>query len=285
LPVHPFNEPPPGAYGFALEGVAAARALLAAVGAAAPRLALAVALGADGGPEVDRVGEHRAEIRLNTGGWFTLDRLQGSVTFHLDHRPDDGALVHPYLAPAAALAARWHGRDAFHAGAVVARGGDGRAWAVLGEKGAGKSSTLAALAAEGHEVLSDDVLVLDGGEVLAGPRCIDLRAEPARRLAVGESLGVVGARERWRLTLPAALARTPLAGWIVLEWGGAFEARALRGAERLAAVTPHRALRLPPREPSELLRLASLPVWRVRRPAVLDRLEDDAGRIAALLTG
>ena len=101
----------------------------------------------------------------------------------------------------AALAARWLRRESFHAGAVVVEGG---AWAILGDKEAGKSSTLAHLALNGYTVLSDDVLVLERGSVFAGPRCIDLRAEPARRLGAREPLAVVGMRERFRIELGPA---------------------------------------------------------------------------------
>ena len=69
-------------------------------------------------------------------------------------RRHDGALVHPYLAPVALVMARWLGREGFHGGGIVAGGG---VWAVLGDKTAGKSTTLAWLARAGVGVVSDDV--------------------------------------------------------------------------------------------------------------------------------
>jgi hypothetical protein len=125
-------------------------------------------------------------------------------------------LVHPHLAPGAAVLARWLGRETLHAGAVLAGGG---AWAMLGDRESGKSSTLDWLAAHGHPVLADDLLVLDGSDVLAGPRCIDLRADAAQRLGAGEPLGVVGTRERWRLRLGPLASSAPLRGWGILDWG------------------------------------------------------------------
>src|SRR5262249_6109268 len=156
-------------------------------------------------------------------GWVDLARAERRATFCLRTSLADGDLVHPYLAPAAAVAARWAGRESFHAGAVVV---DGGAWGVLGDKETGKSSTLAWLALQGHEILMDDLLVLDGDDALAGPRCIDLREEPAARLGAGEPLGFVGLRERWRLTLDQVPARVPLHGWVTLAWGDRVEVEA-----------------------------------------------------------
>ena len=274
---------PAGTYGFRLEGVDGARDLLSAADPSWPRLSLEVTSDAIPAPERELADDERAEIRLRAGGWFEMDRAAGAVVFHLGHRPDAGALVHPYLAPAAAIAARWHGREGFHAGAIVAQDGDGRAWGIVGEKEAGKSSALATLALGGHTVLTDDVLILDDGDVLAGPRCIDLRAEPARRLGAGEPLGVVGARERWRLALAPAPARSPLAGWVILEWGERFDAQQVSGSERLLTLVPHRALRLAPADPVELLHLSSLPCWRIRRSRDLRLLEDDSRRLLETL--
>ena len=99
-----------------------------------------------------------------------------SGCFEVPHpvRPDE--LVHPYLAPAAAVIGRWLGRESVHAGAIAV---DGRALGVVGARGAGKSSTLAWWALDGGEVLCDDLLVLDGRATFVGPRSIDLREDAA----------------------------------------------------------------------------------------------------------
>jgi hypothetical protein len=173
----------------------------------------------------------------------------------------------------AALAARWLGRESFHAGAFLV---DGSAWAVLGDKEAGKRSTLAHLALRGQAVVSDDVLVLEGGEVFAGPRCIDLRAEPSERLGAGEPLGVVGVRERFRLELGPVPSRVRLRGFVLLGWGDEVALEPVRGAERLLALVPHRALLLETNAPADLLRLSSLPFLRLRRPHDWSSLEETA---------
>jgi hypothetical protein len=162
-----------------------------------------------------------------------------------------------------------------HAGAVVI---DGRAWAVVGDKEGGKSSTLAWLARDGYAIATDDLLVVDHGDVLAGPRCIDLRAETARSLGVGEPLGVVGSRPRYRVYLDPVPPALPLAGWIFLSWGSELEAERLPVGRLLQSIFAHDALNLAPQDPWVHLDLAALPGWAVRRPRQLDSLAP-AGRL------
>jgi hypothetical protein len=272
-----------GCYGFRLAGVERARRLLVDAPASWPLLALATAP-ASGRPvpEDDVVGPASATLPLHGTGWMEIERDGPRVTYHLPEAAGHEELVHPYLAPGAAVLARWQGREAFHAGAVVA---DGGAWAVLGDREAGKSSTLAWLALSGHQVLADDLVVLDGPDALAGPRCIDLRGDAAARLGAGEPLGVVGTRERWRLVLEGVPARVPLRGWIVLEWAGEPAVEPVRGPERLLRLIPHRSVRLAPPAPGALVELASLPVLAFRRPRRWDALADAGERLVAALRG
>jgi hypothetical protein len=264
-----------GCYGFRLAGVDAARDLLVDAPADWPLLALRREPRAPGGPRVDRVGAESAELPVH-GGWMTVERDPARVTFRLSARPPDRDLVHPYLAPAAALAARWAGRESFHAGAFVAADG---AWAILGDKESGKSTTLAHLALSGHDVVADDLLVIDGDAVLAGPRCIDLREQSAAHLGAGAPLGVVGVRERWRLPLPPVAARVPLRGWVTLSWDDRVGVDVLRGPERMLALLPFRSVQLAPGAPADLVDLSSLPVLRLRRPQRWDALEAAAARL------
>jgi hypothetical protein len=270
-----------GCYGFRLHGVEGARDLLVAAPATWPALDVSAEVTERAAPAGDRIGPDAAELPFQRG-WVRIERAPARVAFHLPERPPDRELVHPYLAPAAAVAARWSGRETFHAGAFVAGGG---AWAVLGDKENGKSTTLARLALDGLPVVSDDLVVLAGGEVLAGPRCIDLREESARRLGVGEELGVVGARERWRLPLADVGAETPLRGWVVLGWDDELAVEPLRGPERLLALLPYRSVQLTPQAPFDLVELSALPVWRLRRPRRWDSLAEGAGRLLDALAG
>ena len=73
------------------------------------------------------VRDDEARVRLAAGGQVDIDRLRGAATFTMPARPTAAELVHPYLAPVAAVAARWLGHESFHAGAVEAGGG---AWVV-----------------------------------------------------------------------------------------------------------------------------------------------------------
>ena len=232
-------------------------------------------------PAEDRLGPEHAELPLHSG-WVAIDRSPARATFRVRGPLADRDLIHPYLAPAAAVAARWAGRESFHAGAVVVGGG---AWVVLGGKEQGKSTTLAWLALQGHDVLADDLIVLAGASALAGPRCIDLRAESAARLGAGEPLGVVGMRERWRLALAPVAEQVPLRGWISLAWDDEVAMEPLRGAERMLALLPHRSVRLVPGAPEALVDLSSLPVWRLRRPCRWDSLTDAGGRLLDAIAG
>jgi hypothetical protein len=272
---------PRGAYGFRLEGVDQASRLLIAAPADWPSLSLRVRLGFDeGGP--DTVDPNYARLRVH-GGRVDLDRRRGEALFTVRRRPSPDALVHPHLAPVAAIAGRWLGRESFHAGSVVL--GDG-AWAVLGDKGAGKSSLLAWLALQGHPVVTDDLLLLDENlSALAGPRSIDLRASGAYRLGVGEALGVVGTRERYRMALAPVPAHVPLRGFIMLAWGDLPAVTPVPPAWRPAALATHRTVRLAPQDPALLVELSALPMVELRRPREWGRAADAADRLVCALAG
>lgn len=270
------SSPPPerGAYGFTLRGadvdVDGARELLVDAPASWPPLELRCRIDTGPLPEYESVSDQHAELLLTAGGSVAIDRAPLRAEYALPRAVTPGALVHPHLAPVAALAARWLGRESFHGGTVVVGGG---AWALLGDKEAGKSSTLARLALDGHGVLSDDLLVLDGLTALAGPRSLDLREQSAHELGAGEPLGRSGLRDRWRLTLDPVAAEVPLRGWIVLAWGdGTPSLTPIRGADRLRAVIAHRAVRLLPADPAALVALSALPCFELRRERVWSSL-------------
>jgi hypothetical protein len=267
-----------GAYGIRLHGVDAAADLLVPVGDGAPAYAVRSELGHGEAPE-EHVDAREARLRLRSGGEIRVDRDAGEIVFRVPHpvRPDE--LVHPYLAPAAAVIARWAGRESVHAGAFAA---GGLVWGIVGTRESGKSSTLAWLAREGAEILCDDMLILAGSEPLVGPRSIDLRADAAGRLEAGEPIGVTGARERWRLRVgPAAPGRT-LAGWVFLAWGDEVGVRRLPASERIPRIAAERGLRLPPVRPEGLLELAALPAWELSRPRRWESLPASAERLLEL---
>lgn len=227
-------------------------------------------------PAAEYIDDEKAVLRLRSGGSAEIDRLALRAVFRLPMRPDDRALVHPHLAGVAAIAAHWLGRESFHAGAFVAGGG---VWGLLGDRGAGKSSLLASLALAGVPVLCDDVLVLDGRTALAGPRSIDLRSDVAERLGIGEPLGVIGERERWRVPLEPIAPELPLRGWVVLGWDERTIVKRAQGSERLTSLLPHRAARLYPPKPQELIVLSSLPFLQLLRRRCWDSGDDALRRL------
>jgi hypothetical protein len=264
-----------GAYGFRLAGLDDAAKLLVSAPFGWPTLEIVVAPD-EPGPPCDRVGPDRAELQLASGGWVGIDREPGRAVYHLPRDIEAGSLVHPYLAPVVLIASRWLGRESFHAGAFVASGG---VWALLGDKEAGKSTTLAWLAAHGDPVVCDDALILDRDTAFAGPRTIDLRAQSAQRLGIGQPLGTVGVRERWRVPLEAVPAELPFRGWVSLEWADEIAVEPLRGAARLPALIPHRGVRIEPPRPAALVEYAALPHLVLRRPHDWDSLGDGAERL------
>jgi len=233
-----------------------------------------------GEPVDGLVGSDSARLRLAPHGSLVIDRTNRTSVFTMRTPPSDAQLAHPYLAATAAIAARWDGRESFHAGAFVI---GGRVWGVLGEREMGKSSLLAVLARLELPVLTDDVLVLRDGLALAGPRCIDLREEAARRLRMGRTIGPVGTRERWRIMLPAVAPELPLAGWISLEWADRTGIESVPPGERFPRLLDNLTVVLDPLDPPIVLTLAALPMVTLRRPRSFDALTASAQLLVAEL--
>jgi hypothetical protein len=191
---------------------------------------------------------------------------------------DDGRMLHPFLTAVAVIFAWWDARHAFHGGSFYAEDG---AWCVLGARASGKSSTLAQISLAGLPVLSDDLLILDYGHVLAGPRCLDLRRDAAEALGVGARTSDVRGGERRRLALAPAPAAAPLRGWLFLTWGDTFSLRRLGPSERLRHLSEYRstATKLLP----SLLDLLGVPGWELRRPERWDSLEPAVEQILDLV--
>lgn len=235
-----------------------------------------------GPPPFAGIEDDSAYLYLVDGGHLALDRLAKTASFCTPQPPSAHELAHPGLAPIGGVFARWLDRSGFHAGAAVI--GDG-AWAILGRRGMGKSTTLAWLASTGHAVLTDDVLVLEGRTAFAGPRCIDLRPESAARLAGSFALITVRKGHRDRVVLPPVDEEVPFRGWVVLEEAERVEVLPVPPAERLAAIGQHVVIRRAPRNPAALLDLATLPVFRFRRPLRLESLPEAMAHLEATLSG
>ncbi len=194
--------------------------------------------------------------------------------------PTAEEIAQPLLGSTAVAAAYWSGRHCFHAGAFVV---DGKAWAILGSKGMGKSSLLAALSLRGTQILTDDLLVVNECHVgLAGPRSVDLRGEAAKALEVGVPLGTVGARERWRVRLGPVPPEIPIGGWVCLGWGDPAIGSVV-AEQRIEVLQRSLALRAEPRDPeaiSRLMDLIVLPMCRLSRPRSLGEIDESARRLS-----
>lgn len=189
----------------------------------------------------------------------SLDRE--ALRLHIRSDVPHTELVHPLLGRVASELALARGDDAMHSGAIV--GAEG-AWCLIGPKGHGKSTLIAALAAKGIPVLTDDVLVFSNGTAKAGPRCVDLRPGADR---YGASAPVRPDDPRRRITLPPINAEYLMAGVIHLEWSA--EELSLRSLGHRAALERMLSLRSEKGFPSDfgkLLDLAALPTHLLRRP-------------------
>jgi hypothetical protein len=178
-------------------------------------------------------------------------------------------LVHPALGYAALAFANWMGREAFHAGVFLS--GE-RAWALLGERGAGKSSTLAWLARAGQPIVADDVLVLDDHTAFVGPRALDLSSATASHLGWGDGLESVRHGFRLRLALKALAPEHHFAGWVSLAWGDEVAIAPVPAAQRIPLLIEHGHQPRGVANWSNMLSLASLPTFELRRPRTLESL-------------
>jgi len=166
------------------------------------------------------------------------------ITFDRNPAGDDQVIAHHFLHTVIAALLHQRGDLVLHASSVLMRDG---ATVLSGESGAGKSTVLAALAARGFPMLSDDVTALrlqpEGQlEVMPGPQCIHLCDDAATRL-VASSAGL--ARQPWHgmkvaVPAPGPLRPGPLPfrRWATLAaWpGDTLRIGSLSGARRLEAL-------------------------------------------------
>ena len=215
-----------------------------------------------GGSEQE-VSPDCASIRTLTAR-LELDRANSSIQMRSVEPVPVSDVIHPALWPAAAVFARWHGRETFHAGAISFDGTN--AWGILGDRGAGKSSLLAALALEGVAVLADDLVVVAGQRCFAGPRCIDLRPDAAAALGITADTSLVRSTQRRRMSLPPCDGEYLLSGFIELRWGNDVWSDHLMPAEGFPLLVDHRRVAALGADFEHLLDLVALPAVRLSRP-------------------
>lgn len=230
--------------------------------------------------------EERDETRIATGrragSLLEVRRDPAAIRIDMPEEVSAEALVHPLLTVPISILARWRGDLTLHAGSFVA---EGRAWAVVGGREAGKSTTLAELAQRGYPLMADDLLVLDGDLVRAGPTCVDLRPDVAERMPAARPMGEVGGRFRHRLSTPEGPASAPLGGIFLLEWGegDAVRVEPVGSAEALQVIFRQEYIALlGPTDPVKVLELMEVPMWRVSRPRDWSRGEEAIDELLAV---
>jgi hypothetical protein len=185
-------------------------------------------------------------------------------------------LVHPHLTVAAHLSALSRGDDPLHAGSCAHAGG---AWVFLGDHEQGKSTLLALLQRLGCQPLADDLTVIRGDQICAGPRCVDLRPSAARHLGIGRPARV---DTRWRVSLPPVPAEHRLRGFLHLRWATHIQLRQLSARERLTRLVAH--IGHLPHAPERLLEFAELPHYELSRPRDWKSAADSALVVRDMMT-
>jgi hypothetical protein len=261
-----------------LLGLERARHRMQAVPGSSPSLRIEVAADPGAARHPSRLDEQEADLRLVGGGRLRMRRGNERALFSFAQVPSDEDLLHPYLAPAAALAQMWAGREALHGGGFATPAG---AVALFGDKLGGKSTTLAWLATRhGVPVLCDDLVVVSGGSVLPGPRCVDLRPTSLPRDLHLDGLRAVRGTDRLRVPLAPTAGASPLVATVVLRWGSSTGLAPVPPAERPQALLPQRMYhdRLPG-DPVAILELTALPMMRLTRPRGEAGLRDAAAAL------
>jgi hypothetical protein len=200
------------------------------------------------------------------GACLHVERSPPAIRFDLPTKPVPGSLIHPLLTVGIAVLARWRGDVTMHAGAFETSAG---AWGIMGSRNAGKSAMLAMLSERGQPTLADDLLTIQDSAIWAGPDCVDLRPDTAKRFPKARYLGVVGGRPRFRLSTPPSRPRAPMRGFFVIDWseGSSIKVEPLAPKERLEWIYRQEYIPLVGySDPSQMVPLIALPAWRITRP-------------------
>jgi hypothetical protein len=256
-----------GAYGLRIEGLGEHETLRVEGGEAWPATSVTFRPGGRSDDPTE-FGADQAVVQL-IDAEVRVDRERRTAVYITEREFSVEELVHPYLAPVATLFARWDRRESLHAGAFVA--GDG-AWALLAERSAGKSTTLGWLAEHGVPIVADDIVVLSGGDALAGPRCLDMRDDASAHLEAGAPASSPREGGRNRVVLPPLRSEVPLRGVVYLEWGDDVNVERVPTGERIGRLTAQRQGVRIHNDPVAVLDLASLPALVLTRPHGLDGL-------------
>ncbi len=178
-------------------------------------------------------------------------RIAAPSLIEVEPRPgvDPALIAFPLLGPVMALLLQMRGAFLLHGSALAAPKGETPAFAFLGDKGAGKSTTAAAFLRAGYHLLTDDIIAIEGlGENGGHSSARIAPAFPQVKLTAAASGALVGAalgqrpdvplvRDKQRFLLEAGFAQSPCAPghFFLLTRGSALALRPLGPTERMKA--------------------------------------------------
>ena len=169
--------------------------------------------------------------------WRRDTRLRITATEITVDTADDAFARQCVLGPGLGVLLHRRGLLVLHGSAVDV---GGRAVVLVGHKGAGKSTTAAALVARGHRLLTDDLVALDaGGAVLPGPTQMKLWAASSSALGVETEPFMDGLDKGVWHGATAAEHAAPLALVCALDWGEHVALAPLAGAGAFGDVFAH----------------------------------------------
>ena len=159
-------------------------------------------------------GDRRADLYWPAVGRFVIDG-PGRIEVQPGPGVNDDLIAFPLLGPVLATALHFRGLFLLHASAVAIHGR--QAVVLLGDKGAGKSTTAAALCRAGHSMLADDIVAIGGSPdapaVLPAWSQMKLSSEAAEKLAPGSAVTrphVHDAIDKLRILIPDEMPQAPV---------------------------------------------------------------------------
>jgi hypothetical protein len=176
--------------------------------------------------------------------WYGRARLRVADGEVVADGDDEAFLRQCVVGPGLGVLLHRRGRLVLHGSAVEV---DGRAVVLLGEKGAGKSTTAAALLARGHALVTDDLVALaeppgGGAPLIApGPAQMKLWPEAAEAVGVGGETRPFAEGFAKGVWLGARLAALPAPVGLVctLAWGDRLGLTPIAGAAAFGGVFGH----------------------------------------------
>ena len=169
--------------------------------------------------------------------WRRDTRLRITATEIVVDTADDDFARQCVLGPGLGVLLHRRGHLVLHGSAIDV---GGRAVVLVGHKGAGKSTTAAALVARGHRLLTDDLVALGtGGAVLPGPTQMKLWGASSSALGIETEPFIDGLDKGVWHGATAAEHATPLALVCALDWGERLALTPLAGASAFGDVFAH----------------------------------------------